>query len=54
MILHRTDIWALGVVLYEMLSGEHPFKGDYEQAVMYSILNEDPEPIIEFLKNFVM
>jgi serine/threonine protein kinase/lipopolysaccharide biosynthesis regulator YciM len=41
----RTDIWSVGVVLYEMLTGQWPFKGDYEQAVMYSILNEEPEPL---------
>jgi tetratricopeptide (TPR) repeat protein len=42
---HRTDIWAFGVMLYELATGQRPFRGDYDQAVVYSIINEEPEPI---------
>jgi serine/threonine protein kinase len=44
----RADIFATGILLYELLTGQVPFKGDYEAAVLYSIINEQPEPLAHY------
>jgi len=41
----RTDLWALGALLYELVAGMRPFEGAYETAVLYNVVNEAPTPL---------
>ncbi len=47
-ITHQTDLFSLGVLLYEMLTGKHPFGGESFSSLIHKVVNEDPVPMQQY------
>jgi len=48
---HRTDIFSLGIVLYELLCTRRPFEGDTETAIFYDLVHTHPQPLARYARN---
>jgi len=48
---HRTDIFSLGIILYELLCARRPFEGDTETAIFYDLVNTHPQPLARYARN---